>query len=371
MIYRLKNKKIFFLIILSFVNNAFCQKEIDIKYLQNNFSFEELKQIQYLKKDSLNIDKTVYDKYLDILNFVSLKKVNEAIFTIYGNDNRVDIEDTYNAKAVKNSKGVGILVHHKDFRYNYSKMVNFKKLNDSSTQSKSFLYKINNNYILDTKKFKDRVNLCDSVRFREQPTLSDICTVFAISDKYLITAAHCVNNKNIKNLRVAFGYSKRKNKFITSLKRKDIYSVKIVNKGDLKNDYAILKLKRSRSMLPKERQLPVNSTSQNFNNEKVYIIGHPYGLPLKFSDDALLENIPGNYYNAKIDAHSGNSGSPIFNSNNEVIGILSKGGSIIFRRSGHCKNMYVCEENKCEGEKIYKLFLINNLLTNKTKNENN
>ena len=70
-----------------------------------------------------------------------------------------------------------------------------------------------------------------------------------------------------------------------------------------------------------------------------------------------LKKKTGKYYTSRIDAFSGNSGSPIFDSSNKVIGILIGGNSIKYKKVNNCYKLAICSKNECEGEKIYKLYL--------------
>ena len=60
----------------------------------------------------------------------------------------------------------------------------------------------------------------------------------------------------------------------------------------------------------------------------VYVIGHPCGLPLKYVPDAeVRENAAASFFVANLDTYGGNSGSPVFNAqNNKVEGILVRRG---------------------------------------------
>jgi len=71
------------------------------------------------------------------------------------------------------------------------------------------------------------------------------------------------------------------------------------------------------------------ASSKNLNKseyEEIYIIGFPSGLPMKMSKGlALINNNKKEYFNCSLDTFKGNSGGPVFNSNDEIIGILVRG----------------------------------------------
>ena len=55
------------------------------------------------------------------------------------------------------------------------------------------------------------------------------------------------------------------------------------------------------------------------------MIGSPHGLPLKLSTNAQVKKIYQSFFKANIDAAKSNTGSPIFNSKSQVIGVYSHG----------------------------------------------
>jgi hypothetical protein len=53
---------------------------------------------------------------------------------------------------------------------------------------------------------------------------------------------------------------------------------------------------------------------------------YPCGLPIKFADGAKVTlNTNDQFFKATLDAYGGNSGSPVFGSNNIVEGVLVRG----------------------------------------------
>jgi V8-like Glu-specific endopeptidase len=46
-------------------------------------------------------------------------------------------------------------------------------------------------------------------------------------------------------------------------------------------------------------------------NQPVYILGHPCGLPLKYSAGAQVRGIDESFFSADLNVYCGNSGSPV------------------------------------------------------------
>jgi hypothetical protein len=81
-------------------------------------------------------------------------------------------------------------------------------------------------------------------------------------------------------------------------------------------------------------------------NEKLSMIGYPFGTPAKLSRNAnvLLDDPARGSFITNLDAFDGNSGSAVFNSANEVVGILIGGTpSIAFVPTKNSCDVY----NRC------------------------
>ncbi|HEX6255800.1 MAG TPA: trypsin-like serine protease [Euzebyales bacterium] len=96
--------------------------------------------------------------------------------------------------------------------------------------------------------FGDDRDLCSTEPFREQPTIA-FCTGFLVDPSLVATAAHCVNDASLANVR--FG------------------------------------------------KVP--------DNAAVHVIGHPSGLPKKYAPGAVVrDNAPTRFFRANLDTYGGN-----------------------------------------------------------------
>jgi hypothetical protein len=109
-------------------------------------------------------------------------------------------------------------------------------------------------------------------------------------------------------------------------------------------DFALVQLTR-----PVKGRTPLKlSAAPISSSTTLSMIGHPFGLPAKLSRKArtLINNPLRGSFLTSLDAFDGNSGSPVFNANNEVVGILIGGtpsaNTVI---NGRCEVLNRCSEN--------------------------
>lgn len=218
----------------------------------------------------------------------------------------------------------------------------------------------NNTFSLDTRNLSEQ--FCREERFSQDPTLSYACTGFLVAPDLLVTAGHCSVNvgesRNETNTyckafswvfdyqQDAFGRTQLKDIPYEKLYRckETIYAV---NDESLPfRDFAVIRLDR-----PVEGREPLKMASGGVKNTDVLsMIGYPLGTPAKRSINArVLKNDPERKaFVTNLDAFQGNSGSPVFNQQNEVVGILVSGFPSVnyFEKQGQTCNRYNrCDEN--------------------------
>ncbi|MFN7904527.1 MAG: trypsin-like serine peptidase [Pseudobdellovibrionaceae bacterium] len=204
-------------------------------------------------------------------------------------------------------------------------------------------------------------SLCKSETMHNEPSLAFACTGFLIAPDLLVTAGHCLYAVNSPNQELknesglaceifdwyfdfeanSEGIAQTKDIASENLYRckRIIYAVQ--KETAPFQDYALVQLDRAvvnRTPL-KLAQKP--SAEMNLGTS-LFMIGHPFGTPKKMTDqgDVILNNPVASTFVTNLDAFNGNSGSPVFNSKNEVTGILVSGTP--------SANTYYDSENKCE-----------------------
>lgn len=180
---------------------------------------------------------------------------------------------------------------------------------------------------------------CPSEPFAGHSSLSYACTGFLVAPDLLVTAGHCASNvgetKNETGMyceafQWLFGYESEKGDGLASKLfpvedfyrcRKIIYAVR--EESFPFRDFALIQLDR-----PVKGRSPLNLAKEPVKStEKLAMLGHPWGTPLKLTNDGevLVNAMNRQQFLTNLDAFSGNSGSPVLNEKKEVVGILIGG----------------------------------------------
>jgi V8-like Glu-specific endopeptidase len=203
-----------------------------------------------------------------------------------------------------------------------------------------------------TVQYGEYYNLCPSERFREQPSGS-FCSGVLVAPDIIATAAHCIEGKNVSDIRIVFGYRMRDETTPELvIPNSEIYhGVEVIGwqHNDSGSDWALIRLDRS---VPNHRIAPIRKDGAISDSQPVQVIGHPKGLPVKFAGGAKVrDNRYRAFFTANLDSYAGNSGSPVFNSmTHEVEGILVRGKKRPFVKQGDCWISRVCPDSGCGGE---------------------
>lgn len=260
--------------------------------------------------------------HLDIWDLVEellrrIKKAEDENLGIWGEDNRMDYHQLVNEQVKKNADCVAAICRQRDLI--------------ESSDWKGFS-------VMKHKSFGKTFNLCDYERFYNQPTASGpLCTGFLVKDNVIATAAHCTDEENVTDLRIVFGFNiSDPHTPATQVPNEKIYKgVKIINRVYDPNgsgaDWALVELDRC----VEDQSIAVLSKESIAIDQPIYTLGHPCGLPLKYSAGAQVRRMNKACFAANLDVYSGNSGSPVFNyDTHKVIGIAVRGDGQDFRWTG-------------------------------------
>lgn len=283
--------------------------------------------------------KNIYACALIALVFSNIAIAKNPDKMIYGEDNRYEMRDFRAHKFIEQSKSIAgrvsteVLwsIDNKTFHYEYMSL--------------------------------DGIGISGG-NFSRQSLLPD-CTGFLVSEDILVTAGHCMMSQEEcdKNVWVFDFVEEKTSKRI--LKQEQIFKCKEIIKQELESteegkyiDYAIIKLDRS----TQRKGLKFRTTGTIAKDEPVVMIGHPMGLPMKFTADAYVFNSTDKWtLQANLDAFQGNSGSPVFNeTTGEVEGILVRGSEDFVEDEQGVPHYNICPEQsplpECNyGEDILKI----------------
>lgn len=285
----------------------------------------------------------------DLESYSSKDIANEIVArqkVIYGEDDRQEIKDVQDQDALRNSGSVAAIFKTSDVVDNGDGTVSLP----SSTMAQQFE--------------GGGSPLCDDEPFRSQPA-GAICTAFLVGENLVATAGHCLNQSNIGTRRFVFGYHMiSENEAAVNVPSADVYAGTELLGWELDNDgadWAVVRLDRK---VEGRTSLVIQRSNKVADGTRLYVIGHPAGLPKKLAGEAeVRSNDNEEFFVANLDTYGGNSGSPVFNANtHEVEGILVR-GETDFQSIGSCVVSFTCPVQGCRGEDCTRVSLISGVLS--------
>ena len=203
---------------------------------------------------------------------------------------------------------------------------------------------------LETRALGQTLRLCPQERFFSQP-FGAFCSGFLVGTDLIATAGHCANSQNVTTIAFVFGFRMETDATPrTRIPNKDIYrGTTLLGRvqQDAGPDWGLVQLDRA---VTDRGVLRVRRTGRIGDIASVSVIGHPSGLPVKYADGAnVRDNSPTGFFVANLDTFGGNSGSPVFNAQGIVEGILVR-GEADYVSNGQCKVAKVCPSTGCRGE---------------------
>jgi len=229
---------------------------------------------------------------------------------IYEEDDRLDFYEIYDLEIQKQAKACPALMHSNRLVKQADGSYNIKPY----MQSDGSMWTYGERY-----DFEEVVQ-----RFKNQPMASS-CSAFLVAPNIVITAGHCIDGKTedqLSGIRFVFGYwMESSSDAKLNVPEENVYSIgKVIHSEYSKLnaiDYAIIELDRDVTVAE-----PLKISEKEVKvGDQVYIIGYPNGLPLKYAPNAEVYRVNQQSFVASLDAFKGNSGSPVFNSEGEIVGV--------------------------------------------------
>jgi V8-like Glu-specific endopeptidase len=172
--------------------------------------------------------------------------------------------------------------------------------------------------LADSLKNKYKCPLQEGEKFGDEFCIS-LGTGFLVSRSKLMTAGHCVSSDNstllnLDAIRVVFNLCMEDStSFRNKIAKTEVYRIKRVihhqydSSDKMFPDWALLKLDRSVVGIE-----PLKMQYEVLKDMRVYMLGYPMGLPLKFSGLAYVKKTTDTHkIGCNVPAFIGNSGSPV------------------------------------------------------------
>ena len=190
---------------------------------------------------------------------------------------------------------------------------------------------------------QEAFDLCDDQRFLEQPT-SAFCSGTLVAPDVVVTAGHCIETMaDCSGTSFVFDYLYTADGVLAPLESDDVYECVDILARELGGlDYAYLRLDRAVvGHTPAELGVGIGDTCRNVvDDEAVSVLGFGSGLPLKIDDGGHVRDASTRgtfFFDTSLDTFGGNSGSGVFNADNEMVGVLSRGArDYVTRTSEDC-----------------------------------
>ena len=233
--------------------------------------------------------------------------------------------------------------------------------------------------------FGEALNLCPGEKFREQP-IGAFCSGTLVGEDLVMTAGHCITDEaKCADTKLVFGFNitAAGGAPSTSVKPENIYGCKRIVKraldkqasgiigtglaiiGALLNkeagpDFALIQLDRK---VEGRKPLAIDRGGAA-KGDRVFVIGHPVGLPVKVAGDATVrDNSFKAFFLTDLDTFGGNSGSAVFNARTNLIeGILVRGGTDFVDSPAGCKTQYRTGQNEGKGEAVTKISVLSSFI---------
>lgn len=282
---------------------------------------------------------------LDDATLVEALKVTVRTRTIYGSDDRKDWYEIKNNDVKPLARASVALVN----------------ASDTSLAAGQISLK--------ARPLRQTMGLCAGERYGAQPAAA-FCSGTLVRPDVVLTAGHCVREISddqaispVTEVRFVFGYRMEKSDYDPMKLRADqIFSGKEVLAGEKNEsrDWALIRLEKP---VPAEIATPVTDwdTGSVSKGQKVFVIGYPSGIPLKYAPGAEVRDIasPG-YFVANLDSFGGNSGSGVFDQQTKrLVGVLVRGDADFVQDEGkNCNRVHVCPNTGCRGEDVTRLSVV-------------
>jgi V8-like Glu-specific endopeptidase len=179
----------------------------------------------------------------------------------------------------------------------------------------------------------EKKGLCKNQKYAKEGTFFN-CTVSKISDRYLLTAGHCIEQRfyrNCSDLKFVFGAtasSGDKKSLIAAneniVKCKKVYALGDNSKKSMEGiqpeDFAIIEIEENKSI--PNLKMAQGTLDDSMIGETVRKIGHGLGI-IQTASEGKIKQVGNTLIKFDADILGGDSGAPVFNDKGEIIAVVS------------------------------------------------
>jgi hypothetical protein len=191
-------------------------------------------------------------------------------------------------------------------------------------------------------------DLCEDEPFAEDPMVVDSASGFWVGGRLFVTVGHALYgdvSHDCTELRVVFGYDRvGRNRPPELVRTDDVYAChRVLARRETESvDWMLIELDREVG-----GRVPLPTGQAPEVGDKVAMLGHPLGAPLKVTEAEVRYVHGGGSFSLSSGALPGHSGSPVVNARGEIVGIhLASPGDL--RYTGECNELKLGEPS-CEG----------------------
>ncbi|WP_127714043.1 serine protease [Halobacteriovorax sp. HLS] len=263
----------------------------------------------------------VTDLTVQKYNFSSVSQCDSKVKlkAIYGTDDRVDIcSSRIGKREYEMAKSTAMLIEAKNLKA-------IGRLNGK------VIYQL----ISETLEESFGAPACSNVSFKDEKS-PGFCSGFLYNavntdKRSVLSAGHCFWDTDKEDVRVIFSINNAGTKIVSNnpqysseifISEDQVFN--IANTTIENQDFTIITLDRA---VQNATPLQVDTSARPSVNEPLQMMGHPFGLMLKFTEGRVVINEDDDEnFGAHISSFGGNSGSPVVNKNTgKVVGVLVSG----------------------------------------------